>query len=188
MCGIWGLLSLEEIAKNYDLGLLYNKFNQIKSRGPDRSIWIQNPNYIVGFHRLSIMDLSVNGDQPFAYSCNYTDDFSNNILRTIYVCVNGEIYNWKKLKSDPELVEFCSQINFKYKSESDCEVILPLFLQFVNSQSYEKSNSQYNLFTTGLITTVLNVFKNGIGNNLVKCIDDSCLFNMSTIIFTNGKR
>ena len=66
MCGIWGLLSSKKI--ELDLGTLFNLFMKIKNRGPDKSTFITNSNYIIGFHRLAIMDTSIYGDQPFSYS------------------------------------------------------------------------------------------------------------------------
>jgi asparagine synthase (glutamine-hydrolysing) len=146
MCGIWGLLSLKNIT--YDETLLYSKFNSIKSRGPDKSTYITNPNYIVGFHRLSIMDLSIQGDQPFSFSYYYNGTTnSNKYLRTIYLVVNGEIYNWEKLRTEPDIKESCQKNNYQYKSNSDCEVLLPLFLRYVVSDSYIEDNK---LFETGL--------------------------------------
>src|SRR3990167_1081524 len=145
MCGIWGIISLKQI--DYDVSLLYNKFNQIKSRGPDKSTFITNSNYIVGFHRLAIMDQSTNGDQPFTYSFNYKDSNENNYLRTVYVIVNGEIYNWNKLKSDQDIVELCQIIGYNYKSNSDCEVLLPMFLRYITYDSYSQDEK---LFQSGL--------------------------------------
>ena len=145
MCGIWGILSLEQI--KYDHELLYKKFIQIKSRGPDRSIYITNPNYIVGFHRLAIMDTSSRGDQPFSISYYYSNGKGENILRTVYLCVNGEIYNWDKLRAEEDIREFCSKINYQYKSNSDCEVILPMFLRYISDDSYLEDS---NIFTYGL--------------------------------------
>ena len=72
MCGIWGLLSLNPI-QNYSMDTLFNKFNTIKYRGPDKSTFISTENYIVGFHRLAIMDLSIQGDQPFTHSYYFTN-------------------------------------------------------------------------------------------------------------------
>ena len=89
MCGIWGILSLDTI--KYDIAMLYNKFYQIKSRGPDRSIFITNSNYIIGFHRLAIMDTSIQWDQPFSLSYYYTNSLGHKILRTVYVYANAEI-------------------------------------------------------------------------------------------------
>ena len=143
MCGIWGLLSLREIT--LDSSLLYSKFNQIKSRGPDTSTFITKPNYIVGFHRLSIMDLSTNGSQPFVISYKYTSPNNSQYIRTIYLCVNGEIYNWEKLRSDPDIIEYCEKTGYKWTSNSDCEVLLVMFMKYINmdiySQEYESIES-----------------------------------------------
>ena len=145
MCGIWGILSLDTIS--YNSKMLFDKFYQIKSRGPDRSVYITNSNYIVGFHRLAIMDTSIQGDQPFTFSYYYTNSSGHSMLRTIYVCVNGEIYNWEKLRLDSDIQEFCLKINYHYKSNSDCEVILPMFLRYISDNSYSQDE---NIWETGL--------------------------------------
>jgi asparagine synthase (glutamine-hydrolysing) len=134
MCGIWGIISLQAI--KYDSKLLFEKFNQIKSRGPDRSIFISNQDYIVGFHRLAIMDTSIQGDQPFSFSYYYTSANGNKYMRTIYVVVNGEIYNWSFLRENQDIKDFCDKIGYVYKSNSDCEVILPMFLRYISNDSY----------------------------------------------------
>jgi asparagine synthetase B (glutamine-hydrolysing) len=121
MCGIWGILSLDKLANNN----YFDHFNKIKYRGPDRSIFITNPNYIVGFHRLAIMDTSINGDQPFTYSYNYQTNSGDNMLRTIYVIINGEIYNWKKLKEIKKILIFAIKLNILL-----CQIlIVKLFYQ-----------------------------------------------------------
>ena len=145
MCGIWGILSLDKI--HYDQELLYKKFIQIKSRGPDRSVYITNSNYIVGFHRLAIMDTSSQGDQPFSLSYYYPNERGESILRTIYVSVNGEIYNWENLRADLDIQEFCKKINYQYRSNSDCEVILPMFLRYISDDSYLEDTE---IFKNGL--------------------------------------
>jgi len=131
MCGIWGLLSLNNI--EYDISSLYDKFNKIRNRGPDKSVFISNDNYIVGFHRLAIMDTSVQGDQPFSISIK---DEESNTLRTVYLICNGEIYNYKELKESEELKEYVKKINYKYKSNSDCEVLLLLYLLHKDSDNF----------------------------------------------------
>lgn len=145
MCGIWGILSLNTI--NYNAGLLYDKFYQIKSRGPDRSVFVTNSNYIVGFHRLSIMDTSIHGDQPFSFSLYYINSKGCTMLRTIYVSVNGEIYNWEKLRLDTDITEFCEKNNYNYKSNSDCEVVMTMFLKYILNNSYSHDEK---LFDNGL--------------------------------------
>ena len=93
--------------------VLFKLFNNIVNRGPDRSNYSTFKYSIpikIGFHRLSIMDLSTNGDQPFLYEDNQ---------KTIFCLCNGEIYNYKEL---------IKEFNFDdYKSNSDCEVIIHLY-------------------------------------------------------------
>ena len=75
MCGIWLFLlqkSTDDI-KNFLLGT-YDAFMKTAKRGPDRSTFevISQPNNVaIGFHRLSIMDPSVKGDQPFKIENNF---------------------------------------------------------------------------------------------------------------------
>ena len=170
MCGIWGLLSLDTI--KYDLELLYKKFNTIQSRGPDKSVFITNSNYIVGFHRLAIMDTSIQGDQPFSYSYYYLNDQNQKMLRTIYLISNGEIYNYKELQQDEQLIEFTKGINYTYKSGSDCEVLLPLYLMTINEKSYKNDE---------------NIFENGIKELLNKLNGEFAftIYDIHTNLITN---
>lgn len=108
MCGIWALLSKIGI-KNF--GDLYASFMKIKHRGPDYSSFdLIGDNLLLGFHRLKVMDLSADGNQPFHY---VREDGS-----CIYCICNGEIYDYEQLKEEFGIVT---------KSHSDCEVIIPLY-------------------------------------------------------------
>ena len=79
-------------------------------RGPDHQHISVSNGITWGFNRLSIMDLSTNGNQPFVYKdCTL-------------VC-NGEIYNY------PELKNKLSK-EYTFKSGSDCEVLIPLYDQY----------------------------------------------------------
>ncbi len=127
MCGIWGILSTKPIKLNQSI--LFDAFNKIKSRGPDKSIYISNQNYCIGFHRLAIMDTSIQGDQPFSHSYYYENDFKEKIFKTIYVIANGEIYNFAEFKSDEEILKINESIGYKFSSNSDCEILLPLYLK-----------------------------------------------------------
>jgi asparagine synthase (glutamine-hydrolysing) len=128
MCGIFGFIGKKE----FDF---YKLFMKIKHRGPDQSIFIDNNDYKIGFHRLAIHDLSIKGMQPFMYSDDET---------TIYITCNGEIYNYVKLKNEfPE---------YNFKSNSDCEVLIPLFLkygiQFIDKLDGEFAISIYHITKT----------------------------------------
>lgn len=95
-----------------DIDAEAHSFNKIKYRGPDQSMILEVDKFIyMGFHRLAIMDLSTNGMQPFQNESNDS-----------IVC-NGEIYNYKQIKETLLSEE-------KFNSESDCEVILPLYTKF----------------------------------------------------------
>ena len=82
--------------------------NKTISRGPDAVSIKKTGKGYLGFQRLAIMDLSDEGMQPFQYKGN------------MCVC-NGEIYGFRKIKQ--ELINN----GIKFKSESDCEVLLPLY-------------------------------------------------------------
>lgn len=104
MCGIWAFLSKNGYLKK---DILYKSFEMLQYRGPDRSnlTTLSDKNIMLGFHRLSIMDTSTNGDQPFIIEDNN---------RVIYTLCNGEIYNFKEL---------LQKYQFTTKSNSDCEII-----------------------------------------------------------------
>lgn len=81
------------------------------SRGPDDQRILQTPAGILGFQRLAIMGLSEEGMQPF-------------ILGDNAIVCNGEIYGFRPLKED--LIEK----GYTFKSDSDCEILLPLFEEY----------------------------------------------------------
>lgn len=103
MCGIFLYVS-----SDVSINTLIDAANQIKARGPDISTYVSLNNVFMCFHRLSINDLNLVGNQPM---------FFNN---TALIC-NGEIYNYKKIK---ETYDFVTH------SHSDCEVILHLYNHF----------------------------------------------------------
>lgn len=114
MCGIWAFLGNQ----NVDIAELEKYFNKMKHRGPDYSTIKQMGKYsYLGFHRLAIMDISSNGNQPFEISPTIS-----------YVC-NGEIYGHMKIR------EMYS--DYPYNSGSDCESLAPLILN---------DNLDYSLF------------------------------------------
>lgn len=83
---------------------------KIRHRGPDSNgICMVKKGIALLHERLSIIDPE-SGNQPFN---NYG----------IVLTVNGEIYNYIELK---KLIN----IDYIYKTKSDCEVIIPLYLQY----------------------------------------------------------
>ena len=120
MCGIFAYLSKLGLTKQ-TLGIremIAKEFIKIQHRGPDNSSLLTvNDNLLLGFHRLSIMDTSMAGNQPFVVEINNQ--------KVILIC-NGEIYNYQELQQ---------KYNLQTKSNSDCEIILQLYLHFVKSKS-----------------------------------------------------
>jgi len=133
MCGIWFYLkrSLSNITPE-DLKKYMVSFNKIKNRGPDFSItkeviYDNEIQAIAGFHRLAIMDLSTNGNQPF----NYLSDEDE-----IIVICNGEIYNYLELIKEHDLIP---------SSHSDCEVILLMYKKYRDiNKIVEHLNGEYS--------------------------------------------
>lgn len=116
MCAIWQLL-LKAGLSNEFVARYYEAFKQLQPRGPDRSHFVEHSspfNIFCGFHRLSIMDPTTHGDQPF--TLEYTGP--DGIKHIIVAMTNGEIYNFNELIHKYEL---------DVKSHSDCEVIPHLF-------------------------------------------------------------
>ena len=98
-CGVSGKVTLDKF-KEY--------LERTASRGPDMTRSVDTGNGYMGFNRLSIMGLNESGMQPFCRGGN------------ILVC-NGELYGFRPLK------EYLVSLGCKFKSESDCEIMLPLY-------------------------------------------------------------
>ena len=81
------------------------------SRGPDDQKIYKVPDGILGFQRLSIMGLTPEGMQPFELD----GDFA--------VC-NGELYGFRELRE--KLID----MGYVFKSDSDCEILLPLYREY----------------------------------------------------------
>lgn len=84
-------------------------YDALFHRGPDHQALSADASGIWGFHRLSIMDLSHHGNQPFEY-------------QGVRLLCNGEIYNYPQLKT-------MLQSQYQFQSGSDCEVLIPLYLR-----------------------------------------------------------
>jgi asparagine synthase (glutamine-hydrolysing) len=111
MCSIFGLLG--DIAGHNEVGKLFDSFYKLKNRGPDRSLVVNNPEAFIGFHRLAINGIDIDGDQPFHLVAGD---------KTIYLVCNGEIYNFRQL-----IDKYSLNVS---KTGSDCAVILPLYKLF----------------------------------------------------------
>ena len=138
MCGIFALLN------SVNTGLLNNtiieeQFYKGKKRGPEYSKLKYN--YLqmcLGFHRLAINGLNIQSNQPIVY-------------KDIVLICNGEIYNYKNLYID---------MNITPITESDCEVIIHLYLKYGIEQTLTMLDGEYAFV----------LFDNRISNEIISNI------------------
>ena len=132
MCGILGYFGKNEKSFKEKISL-----DIISHRGPDYSDSISKENYFLGHTRLSILDLSTNGNQPMI--CK---DGKYGII------FNGEIYNHLDLR-ERELK------NLEFKSTSDTETLLYGLIEygvdFINKLNGIFAFSFYNFETKEFI-------------------------------------
>jgi asparagine synthase (glutamine-hydrolysing) len=109
MCSIFGVLEirqdLEEVRK-----MALRQSRLMRHRGPDWSGVHAAGNAVLAHERLSIVDVNT-GAQPL---------ISESGLQSL--AVNGEIYNHQDIRDRFEG-------HYAFKTHSDCEVILPLYLE-----------------------------------------------------------
>lgn len=126
MCGIFFYITQKEI----DQDLIDNSIKLLNHRGPDQQSYeilkYGNWNILLVHTRLKI-----NG--------NDTKQPLTNNKKTIYLIMNGEIFNYKEIAKDE---------NFSDCEKSDCEIILKLYERYGESNLqkdiFEKLNGQYS--------------------------------------------
>lgn len=121
MCGIFGHTRIEKA----DLEKSRKALHSLAHRGPDQWNDYIDENVYLGHRRLSILDLSENGKQPFS------DEKSG-----VYVTVNGEIYNYKALRNE-------LKGQYSFQSDSDSEVVLFGFIAWGIDSLLEKIDGMY---------------------------------------------
>ncbi len=140
MCGIYGVICPESYQQNQakcklDISAVRQAHKVLRHRGPDWEGELIRPNFYMAHHRLSIVD-PAGGSQPITYDLKPPAHGHECNDAKYALCVNGEIYNHTELKSHAMT---CSQhyphSEYKYKTASDCEVILSLY---DNSMSKDK--------------------------------------------------
>lgn len=119
MCSIIGLSKCDDFEK------IKKSFEKSNSRGPDGTSYYNANSALLGFKRLAIMGLNEFGMQPFSY-----DD-------KVLVC-NGEIYGFRDIK-----IELLKK-GYSFKSDSDCEILLPLFKEF-GFEMFSKLDAEFAL-------------------------------------------
>ena len=126
MCGFVGCFDLNSGSAPIAEGLkeelraqVLEMSKKIRHRGPDWSGVYTGNNAILSHERLSIVD-PLSGKQPLV-----SDD------EKIILAANGEIYNHKEIRARFEG-------SYKFRTGSDCEVIIPLYKKYCESGDFSK--------------------------------------------------
>ena len=122
MCGITGVYFFKD-NKNVNLSSIKEMTKNLSHRGPDSfGYWSSKENNIYfGHRRLSILDLSTDGDQPMSSSCG-----------RYVITFNGEIYNFIDLQNDLK-----KKFDIKFKNKTDTIVLLELISKLGLKKSLE---------------------------------------------------
>lgn len=110
MCGIAGFFDsslISSVKKELGSKMLL----RIRHRGPDASSAYIDDQVYLGHNRLSIIDLSVEADQPF-------------VVDQWVMVYNGEVYNYVEIRNELQA------LGHKFRTASDTEVILKSFIQW----------------------------------------------------------
>jgi asparagine synthase (glutamine-hydrolysing) len=121
MCGITGVV---ECGERRTLDLMNRA---LAHRGPDDEgiEWFADAGSGLGHRRLSILDLSPAGHQPM---CNDS--------RTLWIVLNGEIYNYREIRRELE------GKGYTFRSNSDTEVLVKAYEQW-DEACLQKLNGMY---------------------------------------------
>jgi asparagine synthase (glutamine-hydrolysing) len=119
MCGITGIVGKNLNSEFYRSALL--KMNgAIAHRGPDAEGFWNDDYCYLGHRRLSIIDLSDAGNQPF-----FSED------KRYVLVYNGEIYNYKDIRLELQRAEHGTKsIPYIFKTDTDTEVVLAAFMRW----------------------------------------------------------
>lgn len=144
MCGITGFLAPNGIK---DAGDVIQKMTAALShRGPDGQGVLTESNIALGHRRLSILDISTAGHQPMA-------DASGQVI----VSYNGEIYNFKKLRS-----EIKKECGYQFVTGCDTE-ILPIGFKIWGEGLIDRLEGMFAIAIWDRKSQQLTLARDGIG-------------------------
>ena len=146
MCGINGILHLHS-QKKVGERVLTQMRDALEHRGPDdKGIYIDK-NIGLGHRRLSILDVSTAGHQPFLSE--------DGRYAMVY---NGEIYNFKEFYSE------LKSKGFDIKTHSDTEVLMKLF-QIEGLKMLSRLNGMFAFAIWDTVEKKLTVARDRMGVN-----------------------
>lgn len=147
MCGIFALIEDSQNEYHYE-NIIKISSNLLKHRGPDST-----------GHKL-IMDSSININTLLLHTRlkingDNTTQPLHNKDKTIYLIINGEIFNWKELGN--ELNYTCTT--------SDCEIIIPLYQKYKHNLNilFNKLRGQFSFLLYDLENKHILIGRDHIG-------------------------
>jgi asparagine synthase (glutamine-hydrolysing) len=143
MCGIAGIFSNTQ---HFSEQKIRKMISVIPHRGPDAEDIFIHKNVALGHRRLSILDLSINANQPIV---------SHN--GRFVIVYNGEVYNYREIAAELKQIHQC-----EFKTSSDTEVILEAFA-FYGVDFVEKLNGMFAIAIYDKQTNELFLFRDRVG-------------------------
>ena len=148
MCGICGIAIPKRLNRSVCESRLVAMRDTLEHRGPDDDGYLISGSLGLGFRRLSIIDLA-GGHQPMA-----------DAEHSVWVVFNGEIYNFKELRSILE------QAGHRFRTQSDTEVIVHGYKQW-GTGVFERLNGMFGLAIWDAVRRRLVVARDAMGIKLV---------------------
>jgi asparagine synthase (glutamine-hydrolysing) len=149
MCGIVGFLSAPSATRVREPQRVLDAMTDVLAhRGPDdRGVWIDHDAGIaLGHRRLSIIDLSPDGQQPMTSASGR------------YVIVfNGEIYNYRSLSAE------LAQRGHRFRGHSDTEVLLAAVDAWGLDQALRRANGMFAIVLWDREQRMLHLARDRIG-------------------------
>ena len=141
MCGIAGIFNHPRAHEH-----IQNMLETQRERGPDaKGVYtLSEKGIALGHNRLSIIDLSINANQPM-----YSHD------RRYVMVYNGEIYNYIELRKELEA-------NYTFQTHSDSEVLLCAYQQW-GATMLDKLNGMFAMAIYDTITDSLFLARDRFG-------------------------
>jgi len=109
MCGFVGFTNQINDANQ----VIENMMEEIRHRGPDAGGKYVDQDIALGHRRLSIIDISEQGNQPM-----YSED------GRLVLVFNGEIYNYKQIRKE------LKELGYHFRTKTDSEVLLYGYLEY----------------------------------------------------------
>jgi asparagine synthase (glutamine-hydrolysing) len=144
VCGIAGIVALQEASAPPALEALAAMVGALRHRGPDEFGAYRDQRAGLGHARLSIIDLST-GQQPLS-----------NEDATLWVVFNGEIYNYVELRAELEA------LGHRFRTRSDTEVIVHAFESW-GEEAFGRFNGQFAIALWDSVRGVLTLARDPLG-------------------------